>query len=357
MTQLRTPSGKTYTVASQYAKNFEGFVNELEGSGYRITSIGGYANRSTASGGFSWHSKGMAIDINPSQNPHTFPGSQNYGKTDMPSNVSAMAAKYGLGWGGNWKSSKDTMHFSMGGNEGGTGNEARGGQMASGESEGKSGAGAGAGGGGYQPSPGGVAPGSQGGQGGMAGLGGIGMPGMGAMGMLGGRGMMGGGIGGMIGSMLGLGGMGAMGMMGGRGMMMGGGLGGIGGMVGSMLGGRAGPMGSMLGGMLGSTLGNIGQSFISQPVNTGSSINTRSTDIDMIERQGRRGPTIISPQDNRTFSTPSERRFGSSSQPSATPGGAFAEVLASGIAGALVESLGSNSVSVNRRRSSGSMVS
>jgi hypothetical protein len=114
MTKLRTPGGREFTVATEYAQNFLGFVTELEASGYQINSIGGYANRTTAAGGFSWHARGMAIDINPSRNPHTFPNMPNYGQTDMPMNVGEMAAKYGLGWGGNWSSSKDTMHFSAG---------------------------------------------------------------------------------------------------------------------------------------------------------------------------------------------------------------------------------------------------
>jgi len=149
MTTLKTSTGKSYTVASQYAENFKGFVDELEASGYKINSIGGYANRTTAKGGFSYHSKGMAIDINPDQNPHTFPRDRNYGQTNMPANVGAMAAKYGLGWGGNWNSSKDTMHFSMGGSEGGSGGSggASQQQMAIGEGEGRQGGGAGAGGG------------------------------------------------------------------------------------------------------------------------------------------------------------------------------------------------------------------
>jgi hypothetical protein len=114
MTKLRTPGGREFTVATEYAQNFLGFVTELEASGYSINSIAGYANRTTAAGGMSWHSRGMAIDINPSRNPHTWPEDRNYAQTDMPMNVGEMAAKYGLGWGGNWSSSKDTMHFSAG---------------------------------------------------------------------------------------------------------------------------------------------------------------------------------------------------------------------------------------------------
>jgi hypothetical protein len=49
---------------------------------------------------------GNAIDINPARNPY----SRKF-ITDMPANVSDMAAKYGLSWGGDWKSIKDTMHF------------------------------------------------------------------------------------------------------------------------------------------------------------------------------------------------------------------------------------------------------
>lgn len=120
MVELVSPiSKKKYVVAQQYAANFKGFVDELENSGYKIKSIGGYANRNIAgTGQKSYHSLGVAIDINPSTNPHTFPPKGLV--TDMPSNVAAMAAKYGLGWGGNWRSSKDAMHFSMAAGEGGS---------------------------------------------------------------------------------------------------------------------------------------------------------------------------------------------------------------------------------------------
>jgi len=118
MVKLVTPGGREYTVAEQYASNFKGFVDELENSGYKINSIGGYANRNIAGTGTkSYHSLGVAIDINPGANPHLFDGRL---QTDMPSNVGAMAAKYGLGWGGNWRSSKDAMHFSMAAGEGGS---------------------------------------------------------------------------------------------------------------------------------------------------------------------------------------------------------------------------------------------
>jgi hypothetical protein len=118
MTRLTTRSGKSFDVATEYASNFKGFVNELEETGYVIKSIGGYANRNIAgTGKKSYHSLGAAIDINPSSNPHLFDGRL---QTDMPSNVGAIAAKYGLGWGGNWRTSKDAMHFSIAAGEGGS---------------------------------------------------------------------------------------------------------------------------------------------------------------------------------------------------------------------------------------------
>jgi Phage tail lysozyme/Peptidase M15/D-alanyl-D-alanine carboxypeptidase len=121
MTTLKTRSGKKYQVASAYAKKFFGFVDSLEKTGYKINSISGYANRNIAGTNTkSWHAKGMAIDINPDQNPVSFKPSKS--KTDMPPGTDALAAKFGLGWGHMWTGKKqDSMHFSAGPNEGGEG--------------------------------------------------------------------------------------------------------------------------------------------------------------------------------------------------------------------------------------------
>lgn len=116
MVPLKTASGKSFQVAAKYAQQFQGFVNELEASGYNIRSIGGFSDRNVAgTNQKSYHAQGAAIDINPDKNPM---GSQLI--TDMPQNISAMAAKYGLGWGGDWRSKKDAMHFSAAAGEGGT---------------------------------------------------------------------------------------------------------------------------------------------------------------------------------------------------------------------------------------------
>ena len=114
LAKITTKSGKQAWVAAPVQAQFQAFVNDLEATGYYIYSIGGYNKRRTSSGKWSHHAQGLAIDINPDDNPQ--------GPTlitDMPPNISQIAAKHGLGWGGNWRSSKDAMHFSAAAREGG----------------------------------------------------------------------------------------------------------------------------------------------------------------------------------------------------------------------------------------------
>jgi len=128
-----TSSGVSYTVAKLYAERFKGLIDELENVyNYEIKAISSYRPGSivkttsgVSTGRLSWHSLGLAIDINPNENPHL----QTY-VTDLPdapgggkgsgAAMPALAAKYGLGWGGTWASSKDTMHFGAAVSEGGT---------------------------------------------------------------------------------------------------------------------------------------------------------------------------------------------------------------------------------------------
>jgi hypothetical protein len=101
--------GRTLTLNANAVDNFVGFLNALAATGYNIQSIGSHNIRPITGGSqLSLHSYGLAIDINPAQNP--------YGPnlvTDMPKGVGRLAAKYGLSWGGNWNSVKDAMHFSI----------------------------------------------------------------------------------------------------------------------------------------------------------------------------------------------------------------------------------------------------
>ncbi|MEY9594797.1 hypothetical protein ABIA06_007088 [Bradyrhizobium yuanmingense] len=114
LTSITLASGKKLTVNAAAAESFRGFVDELEGSGYRISSIGGYSMRGKRKGGgWSQHAYGNAIDINPDKNAQ-----DGTGHTDMPENVRDLAAKYGLSWGGDWsKKYNDPMHFEWNGTQ------------------------------------------------------------------------------------------------------------------------------------------------------------------------------------------------------------------------------------------------
>lgn len=80
---------------------------------YNVTSVGGYNCRKIAgSSNYSVHAYGLAIDINPAQNPQ---GSTLI--TNMPSEFVRILTNEGWGWGGNWRSSKDAMHYSKATNE------------------------------------------------------------------------------------------------------------------------------------------------------------------------------------------------------------------------------------------------
>lgn len=116
--------GGRVTVNKQFAASVQRIDAAWRAKGgqsfYRVTSIGGYNCRNIAgTNRKSNHAYGVAIDINPAQNPHTKPGSSNYGQTNMPPAFRQLFLNEGWGWGGNWKSSKDTMHFSKATGEGG----------------------------------------------------------------------------------------------------------------------------------------------------------------------------------------------------------------------------------------------
>lgn len=109
---ITSKSNQSTKVAKQYAGSFQGFINDLEKTGYNITSLGGYNYRPNTSdpSKLSYHGLGAAIDINPSQNPYG-------GKTNnLPQETAALAAQNGLGWG---ISFNDPMHFSAAKKEGG----------------------------------------------------------------------------------------------------------------------------------------------------------------------------------------------------------------------------------------------
>lgn len=78
---------------------------------YRIDTIYGYVCKHVKNqpGKVSAHSFGIALDINPSRNPFSYTRCI----TDMPQPAFVQMFKSrGFGWGGNWNSLKDAMHFS-----------------------------------------------------------------------------------------------------------------------------------------------------------------------------------------------------------------------------------------------------
>ncbi len=116
--------GQSVQIHRQFAPSLQRIDAQWRSRGgnsfYRVTSVGGYNCRNIAgTNRRSNHAYGLAVDINPAQNPHTFPGSRNYGQTNMPPAFVQLFTREGWGWGGNWNSSKDTMHFSKASGEGG----------------------------------------------------------------------------------------------------------------------------------------------------------------------------------------------------------------------------------------------
>jgi hypothetical protein len=76
---------------------------------YRINDAQTFNWRVKTTGyGQSLHSYGIAIDINPSQNPYSFSGQL---VTNMPRKFINIFKKYGFYWGGDWQGFKDPMHF------------------------------------------------------------------------------------------------------------------------------------------------------------------------------------------------------------------------------------------------------
>ncbi len=116
LTRITSKEGLSTLVNAEYAPRFQKLLDWFGSVGYKIKSLGGYVDRDVTGqpGVKSVHAHGAAIDINPAENP--------YGSTlitDMPPETGQVAASLGLGWGGNWKSPKDAMHFSVASNEGG----------------------------------------------------------------------------------------------------------------------------------------------------------------------------------------------------------------------------------------------
>lgn len=108
-----TPAGLTLYVNKGAAWLFEQFIEEAHRLGYdfgKIKDDWGYNHRYIAGTKIlSNHSWGLAVDLNATTNPMTHDDKVH---TDMPAWMIALAAKYGLDWGGYYHGAKkDPMHF------------------------------------------------------------------------------------------------------------------------------------------------------------------------------------------------------------------------------------------------------
>jgi hypothetical protein len=114
ITTVKAPNGAEFQVNKQAAADFEGFLKDLDAAGYHGMVSGGGFNVRAIRGGteLSQHAFGNAIDLNPESNPMNDNGVL---KTDLPPNISQLAAKHNLQWGGDWSTRKDPMHFQWNG--------------------------------------------------------------------------------------------------------------------------------------------------------------------------------------------------------------------------------------------------
>jgi hypothetical protein len=82
-----------------------------------ISSVDGYCWRNKVGGGsMSYHALGMAIDIDPDDNPYIAHGVSdkwNPRFTKIPPSFVEIMKSFGFRWGGDWKEPYDSMHFEL----------------------------------------------------------------------------------------------------------------------------------------------------------------------------------------------------------------------------------------------------
>lgn len=111
--------GSTVKVHKKIAPCLKGVANKIKGMNvnYTIRTMGCYRfdsnNGSSNIGLKSYHTYGVACDINPDTNPFVASGAET--SHDMPDQYVKAFADYGFTWGGKWNSPKDYMHFEFNG--------------------------------------------------------------------------------------------------------------------------------------------------------------------------------------------------------------------------------------------------
>lgn len=108
--------GKSVSIHEVAAGCLEAVAADLANSSYQIKQMGCYRfdsdNGSSNIGLKSYHTYGLACDINPNENPYVKGGTAAY---DMPQDFIQAFRNRGFTWGGNWVSVKDYMHFEFNG--------------------------------------------------------------------------------------------------------------------------------------------------------------------------------------------------------------------------------------------------
>ena len=92
-----------------FAKEFNELIEPIDGGTF---DDWGYAYRDVRGvvGKLSNHASGTAIDLNAKKHPLGKVGTFEASKVPM---IRALAKKYGLAWGGDYKNRKDEMHFEI----------------------------------------------------------------------------------------------------------------------------------------------------------------------------------------------------------------------------------------------------
>ena len=105
------PSGHTFRVHTRSLPAFQTAAQNINaaGAGYAVRTGAGFTWRNiNGSNQMSQHGVGNAADVNPPQNPFASGALI----TDMPPAYRAAWKAAGFCWGGDWRFSKDTMHYS-----------------------------------------------------------------------------------------------------------------------------------------------------------------------------------------------------------------------------------------------------
>lgn len=115
-----TWAGLTRPVHEGIVDQFRHIIAQWEARGgqqaYRVYSWWGYARRPGGAGG---HPRGVGVDVNPADNPMV--PKRTPCPTNMPQWFVQLWKAQGFGWGADWRSKCDAMHFCKLPNEGGNG--------------------------------------------------------------------------------------------------------------------------------------------------------------------------------------------------------------------------------------------